>query len=113
MGISVASVALRGEATGAATCFNADVAATAKHDLKVGDTLDGEGGYTVFGTLQPAEKSVQSGFLPLGLASNLELTRPVQKGSYLHWSDVKLDETLPAYRIRREMEALFFDKVDA
>ena len=113
VGISVASVALRGEATGAATCFNADVAATAKHDLKVGDTLDGEGGYTVFGTLQPAEKSVQSGFLPLGLASNLELTRPVQKGSYLHWSDVKLDETLPAYRIRREMEALFFDKVDA
>ena len=36
LGISVASVGLRGEPTGAATGFNADVIATAKRDLKAG-----------------------------------------------------------------------------
>lgn len=48
VGMSVASVALRGEATGVATGWNADVVATAKRDLKVGEMLDGEGGYTVW-----------------------------------------------------------------
>ena len=48
VGVSVASVALRREATGVATCWNADVVATAKRDLKPGDVLDGEGGYTVW-----------------------------------------------------------------
>jgi len=107
VGISVASVALRGESTGSATCFNADVAATAKRDLNVGETLDGEGGYTVFGTLQPAERSVQNEYLPLALASSLPLIRAVKKGDFVRWSDVKLDETLPAYQFRREMEAAF------
>ncbi len=49
VGMSVASVALRGEATGVAHCWNADVVATAKRDLRVGEVLDGEGGYTVWG----------------------------------------------------------------
>ncbi len=51
VGISVASVGLRREATGAATCFNADVVATAKRDLQPGEGLDGEGGYTVLGQI--------------------------------------------------------------
>ena len=55
VGMSVASVALRGEATGVATCWNADVVATAKRDLKPGELLDGEGGYTVWGKLLPAD----------------------------------------------------------
>ena len=53
--MSVASVALRGEATGVATGWNADVVATAKRDLQPGDMLDGEGGYTVWGKLLPAQ----------------------------------------------------------
>ena len=58
VGISVASVGLRGEATGAAIGFNADVVATAKRDLKAGEMLDGEGGYTVWGKLLPAATSL-------------------------------------------------------
>lgn len=69
VGLSVASVALRGEPTGVATGWHADVVATAKRDLKPGELLDGEGGYTVWGKLQPAAKSVAMGGLPLGLAS--------------------------------------------
>lgn len=107
LGISVACVGLRGEATGAATCFNADVVATAKRDLQPGETLDGEGGYTVFGKLMPARKSLDFGGLPLGLAHSLKLVRPVAKDQVLSWKDVEADTSISAYRARREMESLF------
>ena len=107
VGISVASVALRGESTGAATCWNADVVATAKRDLAPGEMLDGEGGYTVWGKLFQAHKSHAAGGLPLGLAHDVKVLRPVRKGQSLTWADVAIDQTLPAYQVRREMEAMF------
>ena len=107
VGMSVASVALRGEPTGVATGWNADVVATAKRDLQPGEILDGEGGYTVWGKLLPAQKSAQMGGLPLGLAHDVKATRAVKKGQSLSWSDVAIDQTTHAYRIRREMESLF------
>ena len=107
LGISVAAVGLRGEATGAATCFNADVIATAKRDLKPGEMLDGEGGYTVWGKLFQARKSLAYGGLPLGLAHQVKLVRAVKKGQSLTWDDVAMDASLPAYKVRREMEVLF------
>ncbi|WP_426392365.1 NAD(P)H-dependent oxidoreductase [Variovorax sp. R-27] len=107
VGMSVASVALRGEPTGVATCWNADVVATAKRDLAAGEMLDGEGGYTVWGKLLPAERSLRLGGLPLGLAHNVKLVRPVKKGQSLSWADVAIDTTTAAYRLRNEMEAMF------
>src|SRR6266705_1656156 len=107
VGISVASVGLRGEATGAATCFNADVVATAKGALRAGGMLDGEGGYTVWGKLLPAERSLELGGLPLGLAHDVRLVRDVAQGQSLTWADVAVDTDLSAYKLRREMEGLF------
>jgi predicted homoserine dehydrogenase-like protein len=107
VGLSVASVALRGEATGVATGWNADVVATAKRDLQAGEMLDGEGGYTVWGKLLPAETSMRIGGLPLGLAHQVKLLRPVRQGQPLSWADVAVDAGTDAYRLRREMEALF------
>ena len=107
VGMSVASVALRGEATGVATCWNADVVATAKRDLAAGEMLDGEGGYTVWGKLLPAERSLRLGGLPLGLAHNVKLIRPVKKGQSLSWADVAIDTSTAAYRLRSEMENMF------
>src|SRR5688500_13059732 len=88
LGISVASVGLRGEATGSAIGFHADAVAAAKRDLKVGDTLDGEGGYTVYGRLMPAVDSLAAGGLPIGLAHGVKLTRPVGKNQLVTWNDV-------------------------
>jgi predicted homoserine dehydrogenase-like protein len=107
VGQSVASVALRGEATGVATGWNADVVATAKRDLAPGELLDGEGGYTVWGKLLPAAKSAAMGGLPLGLAHDVKLVRSVRKGQSLTWADVQMDTSTPAYKIRRQMEDLF------
>ena len=109
VGISVASVALRGESTGAAIGLNADVVATAKRALRAGERLDGEGGYTVYGKLMPASKSLGIGGLPLGLAHELTLVRDVAAGQSLTWDDVRIDTTLTAYRLRKEMEALYVD----
>jgi predicted homoserine dehydrogenase-like protein len=107
VGMSVASVALRGEATGVPHTWLADVVATAKRDLQPGEMLDGEGGYTVWGKLLPSATSVAIGGLPLGLAHGVKLLRPVKKGQSLSWGDVAMDTGTLAYRSRREMELAF------
>ena len=104
LGISVASIGLRSEPTGAPAAFNADVVATAKRDLKAGEMLDGEGGYCVYGKLLPAAESVRMGGLPLGLAHKVRLKSAVPAGRPLRWDDVEIDGTQLAVRVRREME---------
>lgn len=107
VGISVASVGLRGEATGCADAFRADAVAVAKRDLKAGEVLDGEGGYTVVGRLMPAADSLRLGGLPLGLAHQVALLEPVRAGQPVLWSNVAHDPASDAVRLRREMEAAF------
>ena len=81
--MSAASVALRSEPTGVVTQWNTDVVATAKRDLKPGEVLDGEGGYTVCGKLLPATKSAAMGGLPLGLVQHVKVVRAVAEGQSL------------------------------
>ena len=107
VGISVASVGVRGESTGSATGFRADAVASAKRDLRPGEMLDGEGGYTVVGKLMPAPESIRLGALPLGLAHQAKLLNPVRAGAPVLWSDVTLDTSSDAVQLRREMEAAF------
>ena len=104
VGMSVASVALRQEATGVAQNWVADVASTAKRDLHPGDTLDGEGGYTVWGKLLPASTSLKKGAVPLGLAHQVKVLRDVSKGSVVTWNDVSMDTSTRAYAFRKEFE---------
>jgi predicted homoserine dehydrogenase-like protein len=106
LGISVASAGLRREPTGAPTGFRGDVAAVAKRDLKAGETLDGEGGYTVWGRLMPARDSLACGALPIGLADGARLARAIHKGRILTWSDVMVTDG-EIVRFRREMESLY------
>ena len=106
-GIAVASVGLRGEPTGCATGFRADAVAAAKRDLRAGEMLDGEGGYTVCGRLMPAADSLAQGALPLALAHGARLLNPISAGAIVRWSDVAIDPAVSAVRIRREMEQRF------
>jgi len=107
LGISVASAALRHEPTGAPDVWLGDVAAIAKRDLAVGETLDGEGGYTVYGRLMPAADSRRIGALPIGLAHGVKLGNAVRQGEAVRWQDVIIDESSEVVRVRREMEAAF------
>ena len=109
LGISVLSAALRGEPTGQPRAFRGDVAAVAKRDLKVGDSLDGEGGYTVWGRAMPAAESLARRALPIGLAHRVSLVRDVARGEVLSWTDVDLGRpegiAAAAVEVRRAMEA--------
>ena len=69
--------------------------------------LDGEGGFTVWGRQTPADVSLQEGYLPLGLAHDVTLTRDIAEGQPLRWSDVAFDASAHAVKVRREMEAMF------
>jgi predicted homoserine dehydrogenase-like protein len=104
LSISVLNAALRGEPTGACRGWRGDAVAVAKRALKAGETLDGEGGYTVYAKLIPAAQSLARGALPIGLAHHVKLTRDVAAGEILTGADVALDESKEAVRIRREME---------
>ncbi len=107
LGISVASVGLRREPTGAASAWHGDVVATAKRALAAGEKLDGEGGYTVYGKLMPAADSLRRGGLPLGLAHGVTLKRAVAAGAQVCWDDVAFDAGSHAVKFRKEMEAAF------
>jgi predicted homoserine dehydrogenase-like protein len=107
LGLSVASAALRKEPTGAPVCFNSDVVATAKRDLKAGEMLDGEGGFCVWGKQTPAKTSLKEGYLPLGLAHKVKLKQDIALGARLRWSDVDYDPDDAAVRFRRDMETEF------
>jgi predicted homoserine dehydrogenase-like protein len=103
--VSVLSAVLRGEATGSSKEFRGDAVATAKRDLKVGEMLDGEGGYMVWANAIPAAKSLAFGGLPIGLAGNVRLKRPVAKDKMVRFDDVELVRDLDVVALRREMEA--------
>ena len=107
VGISVASAALRNEATGSPMSWVADVVATAKRDIAPGETLDGEGGYLVYGKLVPVEASLSQHAVPVGLAHGMKVLRPVKAGSVVAWADVEPIEDREAVKVRREMESLF------
>jgi predicted homoserine dehydrogenase-like protein len=105
LGVSIASVAIRREPTGCPTGFRADAVATAKRDLAAGETLDGEGGYTVYGRLMPAERSLALGAVPIGLAHDRKLVRALKEGEAVTWAHVAAGEPSAALTLRREMEA--------
>ena len=101
---SILSAALLGKPTGSTQAFNADVVATAKRDLKAGEMLDGEGGFTVYGKLMPAKRSLDIGGLPIGLAHRVKLVNDIAKGQSVRWADVDIDMTSQAVQVRKQME---------
>jgi len=107
LNISVLSAALLGKPTGATRGFTGDVVATAKRDLRAGESLDGEGGYTVYGKLLPSRTSLEMDGLPIGLAQGVTLTGTVRAGEALRWSDVTVDRESEALHIRKDMEARY------
>ena len=107
---SVLKAGLHHEATGYPAGFKADVISVAKRDLAVGETLDGEGGYCVYGALRPAADAVRDGHLPIGLAQGVTLNCAVGSNQPVHWSDVEIDEMHPVVRLRREMETGYYHR---
>src|ERR1700680_182881 len=107
LNISVLSAALRKEPTGQPHGFRGDAVAVAKRNLRAGEMLDGEAGYTVWGKLMPAAASLAAGALPIGLAHRVKLKNDVAHGAVVRWSDVETDANDDTVKTRRAMEAKF------
>jgi predicted homoserine dehydrogenase-like protein len=105
LGMSVASLVVRGEPTGQPRSFSADAVAVAKSDLRAGRPLDGEGGSTVHGICVPASRSLDEGLLPIGLSDGVVLVTDVPAGHLLRWTDVAYDADDLTVVERRRMEA--------
>jgi len=86
----------------------ADTVAVSKRDLQPGDTLDGLGGFTVYGTIVRASESRQMQALPLGLViAGTRVVRPVAKGSIVTYQDVQLPEGQTIVRLRKQQDEQF------
>ncbi|MCA9877972.1 MAG: hypothetical protein KC442_09320, partial [Thermomicrobiales bacterium] len=109
LGISIYSAALRGEATGFPTAFRGDPVAVAKRDLAPGDRLDGEGGFTVWGKLIPARRSIDLDALPIGLAKDVEVVNAIPAGQIVRMSDVVLNQPEEVLELRHETVQLVAD----
>jgi predicted homoserine dehydrogenase-like protein len=75
--------------------------------LNAGEMLDGEGGFTVYGKLMPASKSLAVGGLPIGLAHRVKLNNKIKRDQPITWADVEIDQGTEAVITRQAMEALY------
>ena len=88
---SIYSISLDNKATGHTKNYNAEVASIAKKNLKVGEKLDGEGGYCARGRLISSSNSKKNKNLPLGLTDNAIMKKQVLKDEFISIDDVELN----------------------
>ncbi len=108
--VSIAKAVLRGETTLATDRPpSAETVAVAKKPLRSGETIDGIGGFCVYGVIEKAEVARRENLAPLGLATGARLTNDVEAGALLTYEDLELDESNTIIRLRREQDALVFE----
>jgi predicted homoserine dehydrogenase-like protein len=84
-----------------------DVVTMAKRDLTTGETLDGIGGFTCFGTIENIPESRRANLLPMGLSEGCTLVRDVERDRALTYDDVELPVGRLADRLRRDQDRHF------
>jgi len=105
---SVARAVLQHDA--AATPLGApvtEVVALAKRDLKVGETLDGIGGFTVYGMLENIATARSERLLPMGLTDGAVIRREIAEDAALTFDDVEVPSDRLATRLWHEQVAHF------
>ncbi len=104
---SIFSAALLKLPTGQTKYFKGDVVSVSKRNLKKGEKLDGEGGFTVWGKLIPASTSLNLKALPIGLANDMYLKNDLDKDKIVTWNDVEFDLNDEIISYRHQMENKF------
>uniref|UniRef100_B8HQ87 SAF domain protein n=1 Tax=Cyanothece sp. (strain PCC 7425 / ATCC 29141) TaxID=395961 RepID=B8HQ87_CYAP4 len=84
-----------------------DVVATAKIDLKAGETLDGMGYYMTYGQCENAAVVRSQRLLPMGLAEGCRLKRSIPRDQVLTYDDVELPPGRLSDQLRAEQDAYF------
>ena len=84
-----------------------DVITVAKRDLRVGEILDGIGGFTCYGVLENADVCRVENLLPMGLSEKCSLTRGIKKDQVITCADIKFPPGRLCDKLRAEQDAYF------
>ena len=84
-----------------------EVVAAAKRDLRAGETVDGLGGYTVYGLAERADVQRVQRLLPIGLAEGGTMVRDVKRDEVLTYDDVALPGGRLVDQLRAEQDRTF------
>jgi predicted homoserine dehydrogenase-like protein len=85
-----------------------EVVATAKRDLRSGETLEDMGYFTTFGQAENADIVHRDRLLPMGISPDCKLRRNIAKDQVLTYDDVEIPSGRFIDKLRAEQEALFF-----
>jgi len=84
-----------------------EVITVAKKDLAKGDTIDGIGGYTVYGLIEEYQRARSENLLPLGISEGATLNRDVAKGQPISYDMVDLVQGTTLLKLRRLQEEIY------
>ncbi len=81
-----------------------EVVTIAKRDLREGETLDGIGGFTVYGAIDIYEEAKKEDLLPIGIAQGCVLNNNKKKGEPVSADEVEIPEKTLLYQLRKLQE---------
>ena len=85
-----------------------ETVAVAKKDIKIGERLDGIGGFCVRGVIETHADMKKNKNIPIGLISgNVVAKRDIPNGKFLTEDDVVLDETTTVWKLRKLQDEVF------
>jgi predicted homoserine dehydrogenase-like protein len=87
-----------------------EVVATAKTNLKAGETLDGIGGYHLYGQCEKSEITAEQDLLPMGLAEDCILKRDIARDEVIRYADVIVPKDRFGDKLRKEQNDYFSEK---
>ncbi|MBP2633421.1 MAG: Homoserine dehydrogenase [Firmicutes bacterium] len=80
----------------------------AKTDLKAGQTIDGIGGFTTYGSIATAAESDAKGYVPYGLVNkNAKMLKDLKKGQLITKDMIQLDTSTLIYKLRQEQDKMY------
>ncbi len=88
-----------------------EVISLAKRDLRAGETIDGIGGYTIYGQAEKSTVARAENLLPVGLAEGGQLRRDISRDTAITFADVSLPPDRLCDRLWREQCALFHPSI--
>ncbi|MGQ9623010.1 MAG: NAD(P)H-dependent oxidoreductase [Candidatus Caldatribacteriaceae bacterium] len=108
--ISVAKACLFGEPTINSLNFCSEVVAVAKRDLAPGQSIDGIGGFDVFGKIYTFGEAKAKNAVPIGIIQGAKVVRSIPKGEIITYHDVMLDHNLFVVKLRGMQDMLMADR---
>ncbi len=94
MPLGLARMAVLGDDVGAPICRAAEVVAAAKRPLRAGETLDGEGGYTVYGMAERHDAARAENLLPMALTHGAVARADIAEDEMITFDNVEVPPSL-------------------